>query len=360
MFVPPTPIAHQAFVQVVAADSVSPSTTDALIPVVPPSQGEVVSPEEDGVMQAMREGIVGHVRDTGKSGLAIRDAHPKAHGCVKARFRVRDGLPEKLRVGLFAQPHDYEAWIRFSNGSPGPQADQVGDARGMAIKVMGVEGSASTTQDFVMINGPAFFVRSVSDYIAFTTASPLWHFFVPSWNPFKIRWREFRNARAITQATVTDPLDIRYWSETPYLFGTTAFKFSAKPTGASKADDANASPDRLREAMKLHLSEASASFDFMVQLRGDADAMPIEDSAIEWDASDAPFVPVATIDIPKQDFDGAEQRALCENLSFTPWHGLPAHRPLGGINRVRRSIYEAVSRLRHELNKTPRQEPSGF
>jgi len=31
---------------------------------------------------------------------------------------------------------------------------------------------------------------------------------------------------------------------------------------------------------------------------------------------------------------------------------------LGGINRVRRGVYETISGLRHEINGTPRQEPT--
>ena len=98
----------------------------------------------------------------------------------------------------------------------------------------------------------------------------------------------------------------------------------------------------------------------MVQLRAHPDAMPIEDPTIEWSESAAPFVPVARITIAPQDFDQPTQRAFCENLSFTPWHGLDAHRPLGGINRVRRTVYETVSQLRHELNGVVRQEPTSF
>ena len=71
-------------------------------------------------------------------------------------------------------------------------------------------------------------------------------------------------------------------------------------------------------------------------------------------------MPVASITIPAQSFDSPEQDAFCENLSFTPWHCIDAHRPLGGINRVRRVVYEAISRLRHDLNAAPRREPTDF
>ena len=33
--------------------------------------------------------------------------------------------------------------------------------------------------------------------------------------------------------------------------------------------------------------------------------------------------------------DTEARRALSERLSFNPWHALRAHRPLGGINRLR-------------------------
>jgi prostaglandin-endoperoxide synthase 2 len=65
---------------------------------------------------------------------------------------------------------------------------------------------------------------------------------------------------------------------------------------------------------------------------------------------------VARLIIPSQGFDTAG-RAFGENLSFSPWHGLDAHRPLGGINRVRRTVYQTISRVRHEINGVPGAEP---
>jgi hypothetical protein len=52
---------------------------------------------------------------------------------------------------------------------------------------------------------------------------------------------------------------------------------------------------------------------------------------------------VATIRIPAQDFTTEAMKDFAENLSCTPWHSLPEHRPLGGINRVRRTVYETLS-----------------
>ena len=96
-------------------------------------------------------------------------------------------------------------------------------------------------------------------------------------------------------------------------------------------------------------------FDFCVQFQTDAVKMPIEDPTIRWRS---PLQKVATITIPPQQFESPEQSQFCEHLSFTPWHALPEHRPLGGINRTRRSVYQTLSRIRHELNQVPRQEPT--
>src|SRR5262249_48761244 len=73
------------------------------------------------------------------------------------------------------------------------------------------------------------------------------------------------------------------------------------------------------------------------------------------EAADSRFRNVATIIIPHQEFATPARDRFCETLSFTPWHALPQHRPLGAVNRMRRVAYEAISKLRHELNGTERE-----
>ncbi len=289
---------------------------------------------------------------------ARRDAHPKPHGCVAAQFRVLDDLPPALRQGLFAQPHTYQAWIRFSNSDGKPQPDAVGDGRGMAMKLVGVEGSPSGTQDFITISHPVFIVRNAIDYVDLqeNLASPL-RFFLPSWNPCRWRIREALNAFAIERQKPSNVLNLRYWSMTPYLFGGTPCKFSTIPVGPASPFNERNGPNFLRANLVAALDQGEAAFDFCIQLRTKPEAEPIEDPAIVWKESDSPFVPVARITIPRQTFDTPLQNAFGENLSYTPWHGLEAHRPLGGVNRVRRSVYQAISRLRHALNHKVPTEP---
>jgi hypothetical protein len=137
-----------------------------------------------------------------------------------------------------------------------------------------------------------------------------------------------------------------------------AVKYAARPRPSDVAEpDDMTSPDRLRKAMVDHLARAEARFDFMVQVRTSTDTMPIEDSSIVWSESESPFRRVASIVIPPQTFDTPQQMTFGENLSNTPWHSLPEHRPIGGINRVRKVVYQVISETRHNLNRAPNREP---
>ena len=44
--------------------------------------------------------------------------------------------------------------------------------------------------------------------------------------------------------------------------------------------------------------------------------------------------------------DQADTVSRCESIAFNPWHALPAHRPLGNMNRARREIYQAMAAFR--------------
>jgi hypothetical protein len=117
----------------------------------------------------------------------------------------------------------------------------------------------------------------------------------------------------------------------------------------------SALPNFLRNALyqQLSLDRAPACFELQVQRQNPQYYMPIEDTSVEWDEKIAPFESVARISVPAQDFDSREQNLFCDNLSFNPWHALPEHRPIGGINRLRQAVYEAVRAYRHQRNAAP-------
>lgn len=302
-----------------------------------------------------------------------RNVHSKLHGGVRAELRVEPHLPPALRHGLFAEARTYPALVRFSN-SKQPD-DRLPDAHGMAIKLFNVPGEKllpgaqhETTHDFLLIDHPVFFIRNVADFI------PLAHdfrrlmcggFFGKARTIVKaaLSWDyRFRLMRKTLAKLPDNPLHVHYWSTTPLRWGNAAMKVSLRPRLDASPDSAPKptlrAGDKLRLAMAAQLAMHEAQFDFLVQVQTDARTMPIEDPTVAWDESQAPFQKVATLRIYRQHFDSPAQRAFVEGLSFTPWHARADHRPLGGINRARRAIYEAMSARRRELNGAVCREPS--
>jgi hypothetical protein len=110
--------------------------------------------------------------------------------------------------------------------------------------------------------------------------------------------------------------------------------------------------------MTEHLKDRDACFDFMVQVQVPGKNMPVEDTTVEWSERDAAFVPVARIEIKKQSF--VENQETCENLSYNPWHSLPAHQPLGVMNRIRKPLYLEVARYRRRMNGARLYEPKNW
>jgi hypothetical protein len=331
--------------------------------------------DEEAAIRAIAEMVVANVRrDYPPGTLARRDAHPKHHGIVRAEVSVPGDLPAELRHGVFAPGRSYPAWIRFSNGSPRVRADRRRDQRGMAIKLLDVPGTKvlpgeadAPTQDFVLASYPRFFIASVSAYVDFTRAATkkpafrVLRYFVRG-APWRWRIHELR-ALAGSLQRADDLLGLRYWSQTPYRLGPHVVKYSARPLGDAPTggiDRSGRSRDFLRESLAARLKTGPAAFELLVQRQTAPSSMPIEDPTVEWDEARAPFTRVATIAIPAQRFDSAARLALAEQIAYTPWHTLPEHEPLGGVNRVRRVVYEAVSRARHDMNGTVRREPTSL
>jgi len=303
---------------------------------------------------------------------AGRGAHARGLACARGTFTVAADLPDALRHGVFATPgRRYHAWIRFSNATPDFRgSDERGaDAHGMAVKLLGVSGeplerpaSGQVQQDFLMTDHPVFFVRDIDDYNAFLAADPVKSFFFPSRNPLSWRWREFLIVKKMLK-TIDTPLSQRYFSGTAYRLGPHRVKYAATPcTSSVRTDPANASaPDRLARNLAHHLDRAPVCFEFGIQRQRDDRYMPVEDATVRWDESVAPFVTAARIELPVQDVAAPARTSLCEDLAFAPWHALPAHRPLGQLNRMRRAMYRASSAYRHARNdaKIPVLHPDG-
>jgi hypothetical protein len=139
----------------------------------------------------------------------------------------------------------------------------------------------------------------------------------------------------------------QYWSGGAFHLGAhQAVKFTAKPCSvAHEREPVGSGPNRLHEDLVAAAAEGFC-FTFYVQFQSDPFRTPIEDSSHEWTEADAPLVPVGKITIPPQHIDDARREALCDSFSFSPWHGIPAHQPMGHINRARRYVYASSRAFR--------------
>ena len=329
---------------------------------------EYPGPNEQRVAQETSDLVLASIKKLYPNGKRmLRDAHPYAHGCVRGTFTVEAGLSESVRRGVFSEVRSFPVWIRFSNGTTKPDPDRTGGIRGMAIKLMDVPGKKiqddeKLTQDFLVITHPVLPVGDPGEYLALFRAAlagkPMGYFF--GGPPWKWKLTALRIVSAIRGKKIPSMLAIRYWSTVPFKLGDGAVKYSVRPCSVVPSEMPKDPGDHyLRETMVKELSQKGACFQFMVQPQTDPRKMPVEDPAVAWSETDSPFQVVAKITIPKQTFDTPAQNEFCENLTFNPWHSLPAHRPLGGINRVRKVAYDNVATFRLKQNGIPRTEPTG-
>jgi len=226
--------------------------------------------------------------------------HSKSHGLVSGKFIVEEYLSDdRCKVGVFATPHEYDIWVRFSNGSSPKELgifkpETEGDVRSMAIKLKNVSGdkvasNEEDTQDFTLVNHHVFFLPDVEGYIDFDkfrkareTGETLDPELVQKLAPTLAMLKEM-NSKAIAK-----PLCIQYWSTTPYKLGSNFIKFSVKPrnleTNISPSTDP-LSENYLREAMVAHLTneKKEAVFDFLVQFFVDEIKTPIENPMKNWE-----------------------------------------------------------------------------
>ena len=321
---------------------------------------EYPEPGEAKLIEKMVELAVERMKP--QQGRICRGQHAKATGCVRGVFTIRDDIADDLRYGVFQKPKQvFQAIVRFSNSAGTIEPDGKGDARGMAVKLLDVAGSpaipgtANRCQDFLTVNSPVFPFATPAEFVEFFEIREMP--FVG--DPLAVAWLAFSNyrhlniAREILGEIVTSPLELPYWSGSPYWLGSAetasghAVKYSLVPgfeeTGPPQ-DPGSMADDYLHQALVRHLKTREAVFEFRVQPQTDPVAMPVEDVSVVWDEAISRPIPVATLTIGVQDVDSPEGRALaeeCETMAFSPWNALAEHRPMGGINRLRQAVYLA-------------------
>ena len=317
------------------------------------------------------------------SGHAIRSVHAKTHGILQGYLEVDAGLPHDLAQGLFAKPGRYPIVMRFSTIPGDILDDSVSTPRALAIKVIGVEGErlegseGDVTQDFVLNNGPAFGAPNPKRFLA--RLRLLARTTNRAQRLKKILSAVMRQVQKVivvitggpnsTVATLgghpqTHILGDTFYSQAPLRFDDFIAKISVAPKSPELKAltrsplNVNGVPNGLREAVLDFFTKNGGVWEVRAQLCTDLEHMAIENAAVVWSEEVSPYQRIARITVkPQLAWSEVRSSVVDDGMSFTPWHGLAAHRPLGGIMRVRKAAYEAAKKFWAERNGRVIQEP---
>src|SRR6202049_3000023 len=310
------------------------SLTTALINIQRTNEGlkiaeEKLFPGEEEFLDSIVSSFEKQMRDLWKPGRFERGGNTKTHGIVRGEFIVHDNLPADLRHGIYAQPHTYRAWVRFSGPGPyiTPDIDDVG-FMSISIKLMGVPGPKLMEEEKFTLDmfgvSPPTFVTPDTKANAQLQKESLKNAQVYSFLNFKRSHVLDLIMQSLWIKTQSGPFEAPYFSCVPYLLGGgRAMQYSVWPKMKKRTPiprlPFRPPDDYLRLAMVASLSQGDVEFDIRMQLQTDSYLMPIENNAVLWPKKLSPRVSVATLRLPRQKFDSPAQMEFAKQLSYNPW-----------------------------------------
>jgi hypothetical protein len=350
-------------------------------------QLERPTPDEDAVIESIVASLHGNNEWAYKKyHHGIRDAHAKSHGILRGELTVEPHLPPELAQGLFATSATYPAIARLSSTAGAIRSDQLRGIHGLGIKLIGVDGprclpdDGANTQDLLFVTHREFPFADAKAYrrrgmlLAWLLAR------LPDWG--------LGAAEAVLSAVekLISPVGLHlpeavqlfirpnlhilgqtFFTSAALRFGEHVAKMCVAPSSPSVTALENvllprgSGPDAYREQVVAFFATQTAEFELRAQLCTTVEEMPIEDATVQWPETRSTYRRVATLSFPMQDPGTPQRQAYGDDvLSFTPFRGLAAHRPLGSINRLKQRSYVASSEFRHKMNKVAQREPASI
>jgi hypothetical protein len=315
---------------------------------------EVIPPGEEAAFEKIAAELAALAAERDGGTAKHRPLHVKGHFGARATLAVRDGLPEHAAQGLFSKPGAHHAYVRLSNGAARLQHDRGPDLRGLAIKVLDVDGKKALgdarTQDFLMIDVPKLAFRGVDEFMAVVRAGK---------DPKKLPRRligslGFFSALGLIGRVLGmvkgkrgTLLDLTYYTVAPIAFGPYAARLSVLPLhDRDPTARAGADANYLHGDAKARHAQGPLRFELRAQFFTTEAETPLERSDVEWPT---PWVALATLTIEPPSADSKKRDALdafVESASFDPWHALEGHRPIGPVMRARKHAYYAATQAR--------------
>jgi len=301
----------------------------------------------------------------------LRQAHVKQHACMRATLAITNNDPD-YQSGVFIGGTTYNAFVRWSNGAgpgfatgfTGPRNDASPDNRAIAIKILGVPGdkmlseeSDAETQDFLFTTSQAAFLVNAADALDFFKATAQGTLAQGAYLALHPTMAKLYAVETPAAGLIKDLSTGSFYSNVPNRFGNTYAKFMLDPC------DGNPSKFTLPGATNYYhdrcakdIASGDICYGLYVQLYEDDQSTPLEDGTAVWKTE---WTMLGTLTFDSSLSWGSDgQEEFCENLSFNPWHTLPAHEPIGGIQRVRKSVYTTMGQLRAQFGGFAFAEPT--
>ncbi|MEQ3548895.1 catalase family protein [Pseudonocardia nematodicida] len=296
----------------------------------------------------------------------VSATHAKSHGVLRGTLTVHDDLAPELAQGLFVRPATYDVVARIATETGQLDDDRTPNARGFALKVFGVDGETMhptdpdhRVHDLLFNTLPILPLGTARTFMELAEIRER-NFSRPEGIDEEVARRpDAETLTAFGRLANIHPLGHAYYTQGVFRYGDYVAKIGLHPgTDGQRAlarrevtDDDPRSV--LRDLLVDWTSTRETVFELGVQLRTDADAMPVEDASVDWPQELSPYRAVATVRFPPQDAYSAARRVFADDrLAFRPWNGLAAHRPLGSVNRLRKQAYEELGAQRGALNAT--------
>jgi hypothetical protein len=345
---------------------------------------ERVEPDEaktiQGLIAAMR---YVNEKTLADGGHAIRSVHAKTQGILEGYLEVDAHLPSELAQGLFATSSRYPVVMRLSTVPGDILDDSVSTPRGLSVKIIGVKGErlsgseGDVTQDFVLVNGPAFGAPTPKKFLPVITllarttdrAQGLKKLLSAVMRQVQRTIVAVTGRPNLTVATLggqpeTHILGETFYNQAPVRFGDFIAKISVAPISPELVAleqaplNVNGVPNGIRDAVVDFFRKNGGVWEVRAQLCTDLELMPIENAAAVWPEDKSPYRPIARIKVEPQTAWSEERSSVVDDgMQFSPWHGLAAHRPLRGIMRARKEVYETAKKFRAEKNGRIIEEP---
>jgi hypothetical protein len=281
-----------------------------------------------------------------KSGMphASRTLHAKmVVGVTNAVLKMNRALPADFAVGHFQPGAEIATSVRLSNASGVSQHDAAPDMRGAALRLRRADG---LVHDMLMTSFPVSHARNARQFVEFAVLASgdretLFTRLAEKFGAEEAK-RMGANIRQGVRLCSSFALE-SFWSRGAVLWGDQPVRFQLRPHSAFHGSDVLPDgSDALRIEFAERLAYGPVQYSFALQRYVDEESTPIEDGAVEWTEEVSPPIEIATLVVPAQDLlgrEGAAASAEVDRMAFNPWNAPPEFRPLGNINRARRTVY---------------------